>query len=268
MEKRGYYKGFEFDVEDGIATVRLNRPAQLNALTFESYEELGRMAFEMREDDSVRAILITGTGKGFCSGGDVHDIMGRLLEADSRELIAFQRMAGRVTKGLLNIRKPVIAAVNGIAAGAGAVIALACDIRIAAESARFAFLFPRVGLPSSDLGACWLLPRVVGLGRAAELLLLGDTINAEQAEKIGLVNKIVPDAELETAALETAKRLASLAPLSSAMTKELMYKEQGMDFDSAVDWEGWLMSLSFHTEDGKEGQRAAGERRTPAYKGK
>lgn len=268
MEKKLEYKGFSFSVEDGIATARLNRPEQLNALTFEVYDELGRMAFELREDDSVRVVVITGTGKGFCSGGDVHDIMGRLLDADSRELIAFQRMAGRVTKGLLNIRKPTIAAVNGIAAGAGAVIALACDFRIAAEKARFAFLFPRVGLPSSDLGACWLLPRVVGLGRAAELLMLGDTIDAQHAERIGLVNKVVPDDKLEEAAMELAKRLAGLAPLSTAMTKELLYKGLGMEFDSAIDWEGWLMSLAFHTADGIEGQRAAGEKRPPKYQGK
>jgi len=268
MEEKGQYKGFSFSVEDGIATARLNRPEQLNALTFEVYRELGRMAFELREDDSVRVLVIKGTGKGFCSGGDVHDIMGRLLEADSRELIAFQRMAGRVTKGLLNLRKPTIAAVNGIAAGAGAVIALACDFRIAAEGARFAFLFPRVGLPSSDLGACWMLPRVVGVGRAAELLLLGDTINAQRAEQIGLVTKVVPDDKLEEEAQILADRLAGLAPLSTAMTKELIYKGLGMEFESAIDWEGWLMSLAFHTADGIEGQKAAGERRIPEYKGK
>jgi enoyl-CoA hydratase/carnithine racemase len=212
-------------------------------------------------------LVITGEGKGFCSGGDVKDIMGRLLNANSRELIAFQRMAGRATKGLLNLRKPTIAAVNGIAAGAGAVIATACDFRIAAESARFAFLFPRVGLPSTDLGACWLLPRVVGTGRAVELLLLGDTIDAQRAEQIGLVNRVVPDDRLEESAMELATRLAGLAPLSTAMTKELIYKGLGMEFDSAIDWEGWLMSLAFHTEDGKEGQKAAGERRPPEYKG-
>ncbi|HEX75044.1 MAG TPA: enoyl-CoA hydratase [Dehalococcoidia bacterium] len=268
MVRKWPYKSFIFTVEGGIATVRLNRPAQLNALTFETYEELGRMAFDLREDDTVKVLVLTGEGRGFCSGGDVHDIMGRLLEADSRALIAFQRMAGRVTKGLLSLRKPTIAAVNGYAAGAGAVIAVACDIRIAAERARFAFLFPRVGLPSSDLGACWLLPRVVGLGKAAELLLTGDTIDAQEAERIGMVNKVVPDKKLEEAAMDLASRLAGYAPLSNAMTKELIYKGLGMDFNSAIDWEGWLMSLAFHTDDGKEGQRAAGEKRPPLYQGK
>jgi enoyl-CoA hydratase/carnithine racemase len=268
MARERNYGGFIFREEDGIAIARFNRPKQLNALTFEVYEELGRMAFELREDDTIRVLVITGEGKGFCSGGDVHDIMERLLSANSAELIAFQRMAGRVTKGLLNMRKPTIAAVNGIAAGAGAVIALACDFRIAAESARFAFLFPRVGLPSSDLGACWLLPRVVGLGRAIELLLLGDTIDAREADRIGLVNRVVPDDKLEEEAMALARRLLGLAPLSTGMTKELIYKEMGMDFDSAIDWEGWLMSLAFHTEDGREGQRAAGQKRKPQYKGR
>jgi len=266
MEKEWAYNGFEFSVQDGIATARLNRPEQLNALTFGVYEEIGRMAFEIREDDNIKVLIFTGTGKGFCSGGDVQDIMSKLLGASSSELISFQRKAGRVTKGLLNLRKPTIAAVNGIAAGAGAVLALACDFRIAAESARFGFLFPSVGLPSSDLGACWLLPRVVGLGRAIELLLLGDVIDAKQADHIGLVNRVVPDAKLGEVTAELAKRLAGLAPLSTAMTKELIYKELAMDFDTAIDCEGWLMSLAFHTEDGKEGQRAAVEKRTPSYR--
>ena len=266
MERERAYKGFEFSVQDGIATARLNRPEQLNALTFEVYEEIGRMAFEIREDDNIKVLIITGTGKGFCSGGDVQDIISKLLGANSSEMISFKRKAGRVTKGLLNLRKPTIAAVNGIAAGAGAVLALACDFRIAAESARFGFLFPSVGLPSSDLGACWLLPRLVGLGRAIELLLLGDVIDAKQADHIGLVNRVVPDAKLEEVTAELAKRLAGLAPLSTAMTKELIYKELAMDFDTAIDCEGWLMSLAFHTEDGKEGQRAAVEKRTPSYR--
>jgi enoyl-CoA hydratase/carnithine racemase len=267
MKKKSAYPSFTFDSKGGIATVRFCRPKQLNALTFEVYQELGEMAADLREDDSVRALVITGEGKGFCSGGDVQAIMSKLLNASSREMIAFQRMAGRVTKGLLSIRKPTIAAVNGIAAGAGAVIATACDFRIAAESARFAFLFPRVGLPSTDLGACWLLPRIVGVARAAELLLLGETIDARQAERIGLVNKVVPDGDLEGAAMELASRLAGLAPLSTAMTKEMIYKGLAMDFDTAIDWEGWLMSLAFHTEDGKEGQKAAVEKRAPKYKG-
>lgn len=268
MSAAGTYKGFLFSVDDGVATVEFNRPEQLNALTFETYRELGDMAYALREDDDVRVVVFTGAGKGFCSGGDVQDIMGKLINADSRQLVAFQRMAGRATKGLLNLRKPTIAAVNGIAAGAGAVIALACDIRIAAESARFAFLFPRVGLPSTDLGACWLLPRVVGVGRAAELLLLGNTIGAQEADRIGLVNRVVPDDQLKQETSKLSSRLAGLAPISQAMTKEAIYKELSMDFDAAIDYEGWQMSLAFHTEDSKEGQAAVGQKRPPKYQGK
>ena len=149
-----------------------------------------------------------------------------------------------------------------------AAIALASDIRIAAESARFAFLFPRVGIASTDLGVCWLLPRVIGLGKAAELLLLGDTINAKEAEQIGLVNRVVPDDELLKTAEEIAQRFASFSPLGSGMTKDMLYKELSMDYETAIDLEGWIMSLSLHTDDSKEGARALGAKRPPVFKGK
>ncbi|MBI2957298.1 MAG: enoyl-CoA hydratase/isomerase family protein, partial [Chloroflexi bacterium] len=250
------YSGFLFTLEDGVATVQFDRPAKLNALTLEAYKQLGEMAFDLREDDTVRVVVITGTGKGFCSGGDLNDIGGKLLKANSSELMAFQRMAGRITKGLLAIRKPTIAAINGFAGGAGAVIALACDFRIAAESARIAFSFPNVGVPSSDLGACWLLPRMIGLTKAMELLLTGDAIDAHTAERIGLVNRVVPDDKLEGETRCLSRRLAAFSPLGNGMTKTAVYKELAMDFDSAIDFEGWLMSLALHTEDSKEGTRA------------
>ena len=263
------YKEFLFEKQkDGIAIVTLNRPDRLNALTFGTYRELGDLCYDLREDDSVKVLIITGKGKGFCSGGDVIDIVGKLRDGGSDTLINFQRMAGRVTKGLLSLRKPTIAAINGTATGAGVVIASACDIRIAAESAKFAFLFPRVGLVSSDLGACWLLPKLIGLSKATELLLTGDTFSSPEAEKMGFVNKLVPDDKLMETAMEYAKKLAAGASLAAAMTKELIYREAAMDFSAAIDVEGWLMSLSLHTEDHKEAGRAFEEKRPPVFRGK
>ncbi|MFC2066610.1 enoyl-CoA hydratase-related protein [Chloroflexota bacterium] len=262
------YTEFLLDKQDGIAVVTLNRPDKLNALTFDTYRALGDLWAELREDDSVKVVVITGTGKAFCSGGDVTEIIGKLRNSGSDVLINFQRMAGRATHGLLTLRKPAIAAINGTATGAGIVIASACDIRIAVESAKFAFLFPRVGLVSSDLGACWLLPKLVGLTKATELLITGDTFNSADAEKMGFLTKLVPDDKLMEAAMEYAKKLASLAPLATAMTKELIYREASMDFSTAIDVEGWLMALSLHTADHKEAGIAFEEKRRPVFRGK
>ncbi len=254
--------------EDGIATVTFNRPDRMNALTIGTYRELGDLWYALREDDDVRVVLLTGTGNAFCSGGDVVDIIGKLTNGNSADLIKFTRMAGRSTHGLLTLRKPVIAAVNGTAVGAGAVIAAACDIRVAAQSASFAFLFPRVGLVSSDLGAIWLLPKLVGMTKATELLLTGDKFSSSDAEKMGFVNKVVPDEELMDAALAYAQKLAAAPPLGLAMTKELIYREAAMDFSAAIDVEASYMSLSMHTEDHKEASRAFQEKRRPVFRGK
>ena len=184
---------FDFAVHDGVATVTLNRPEKLNALTFESYAELRDLIPTLGPRDDVQVLLITGEGRGFCSGGDVEEIIGELVKYETTELLAFTRMTGAVVKNLRECPLPVIAAVNGVAAGAGSVIALAADFRILAESASFAFLFTRVGLAGADMGSAYLLPRIVGLGRATELLLLGDRLTAARAYEIGLASEVVAD---------------------------------------------------------------------------
>lgn len=183
------YQSFIYEVDDGIATIRLNDPDRLNALTFRTYEELERLFKELAEDNSIKVLVLTGTGKGFCSGGSVHDIIGKLIEMSADERNRFTRMTCNVTRNMRNLKKPIIAAVNGIAAGAGAMLALASDFRLVSDRAKFAFLFVKVGLSGADMGALYLLPRVVGLGKATELLFLGDSIDAQEAYRIGLANR-------------------------------------------------------------------------------
>src|SRR5256885_340975 len=177
---------FLYAVDDGIATLTFNRPEVMNALTFEVYAQLRDLFAALKHDESVRAVVLTGTGDNFCSGGDVHEIIGELLKRDMKGHLEFTRMTGSVVQNMRLLNKPIIAALNGMTAGAGAVLALASDLRIAAEQARIAFLFTKVGLTGADMGAAYLLPRIVGMGRASELLLFGDTIDAQTAERYGL----------------------------------------------------------------------------------
>src|SRR5712691_2020617 len=199
---------FLYEVSNGIATLTFNRPEVMNALTFEVYAQLRDLFETLRYEEAVRAIVLTGAGDNFCSGGDVHMIISELFKRDMRGHLEFTRMTGAVVQNMRLLDKPIIAALNGMTAGAGAVLALASDLRIASERARFAFLFTKVGLTGADMGAGYLLPRVVGMGRAFELLLLGDTIDAATAERFGLVNRVVPHDELLPAARQWAKRLA------------------------------------------------------------
>jgi enoyl-CoA hydratase/carnithine racemase len=194
-------KTFRFSLEDGVGTITLDRPKSLNSLTFEIYEELRDFWPKLSETPEVGVVVITGEGRGFCSGGDRHDIIAELFARDMQGLLAFTRTTGALIRNIRRCRRPVIAAVNGVAVGAGAVIALACDIRIVAASARFGFVFPQVGLCGADMGAAYLLPRVVGLGRANEILFTGDLIGAEEALRIGLANRVVADGD----ALATAR---------------------------------------------------------------
>src|SRR5579859_3520825 len=199
---------FLYEVDDGVATLTFNRPEVMNALTFEIYAQLRDLFETLRYDEAVRAIVLTGAGDNFCSGGDVYEIIGELLKRDMKGHLEFTRMTGAVVQHMRLLDKPIIAALNGMTAGAGAVIALAADLRIASQKARFAFLFSKVGLTGADMGAGYLLPRVIGLGRAFELLLLGDTIDATTAERYGLVNRVVPHAALMDSAQQWARRLA------------------------------------------------------------
>src|SRR6185437_9493061 len=201
---------FDLDLSDGVATITLNRPDKLNALTFEAYADLRDLVPQLSHRGGTRVLLITGQGRGFCSGGDVEEIIGELVKREAADLREFTRMTGAVVKGLRELPMPVVAAVNGVAAGAGSVIALAADFRLLAESASFAFLFTRVGLSGADMGSAYLLPRIVGLGRATELLMLGDKINAQRALEIGLANEVVPDDELPDRVAKLAQRLADV----------------------------------------------------------
>jgi enoyl-CoA hydratase/carnithine racemase len=228
---------FRYAESDGIVTITLDRPDRLTALTFEVYAELRDLFRDLAGDDDVKVVIITGEGRGFCSGGDVEDIIGRLLEQDMAQLVAFTRMTGALIAHIRALPKPVIAALNGVAAGAGAVIALAADFRLAVPQASLAFLFTKVGLAGADMGAAYLLPRVVGLARATELLMLGDRISAEDAYRIGLVNRIVAPEALLDEARGLAARLASGPSFALGMTKTLLNQELDADFAAAIEAE-------------------------------
>jgi enoyl-CoA hydratase/carnithine racemase len=262
------YSAFDYQVQDGVATVTFSRPDTLNSLTFGVYAELERLAFACRTDDAVRVLVLTGTGKGFCSGGDVHEIIGELGKRDVKGMLEFTRMTGAVVRNLRLLEKPVIAAINGIAAGAGAVLALASDFRIMADTARFAFLFTRVGLTGADMGAAKLLPRVVGFGRATELLMLGDTIDAATAERYGLVYRVVPGERLAEETRALARRLADGPGQALGMTKRLLENEWGMDLVAAIEAEAQAQALLLMADDHKEFYRAFIEKRPPRWTGR
>src|SRR5687768_10595840 len=196
------WKHFRFEVSDGIATLTFDRPDKLNALTFKVYADLRDILKELPQREDVKVLVITGTGRGFCSGGDVHDIIGELLKSDHDRLLEFTRMTGAVVQNMRECPIPIIASINGIAAGAGSVIALAADFRVLARSASFAFLFTKVGLAGADMGSAYLLPRMLGLSKATELLMLGETINSGTADALGLAYKVVDDHDLIRVAAE------------------------------------------------------------------
>ncbi|HEY7680078.1 MAG TPA: enoyl-CoA hydratase-related protein, partial [Terriglobia bacterium] len=200
-------KSFLYEEVDHVARVTFDRPDTLNSLTFEVYAELRDTFAALNRNDDVRAVIITGQGRGFCSGGDVEEIIGQLLSRRGKGLTEFTRMTGELTRNICELRKPVIAALNGVTAGAGAVIALASDFRIAAEGIKLAFLFTRVGLTGADMGVTWLLPRIIGSARALEILYLGEPITADRAEQIGLVNRVVKREDLERESMALARKL-------------------------------------------------------------
>ncbi|MEO6891082.1 MAG: enoyl-CoA hydratase family protein [Ktedonobacteraceae bacterium] len=259
---------FRYEVGDeGVATLTFNRPEVMNALTFEIYAQLRDLFEALRYEQSVKVVVLTGAGDNFCSGGDVHAIIGELLKRDMRGHIEFTRMTGAVVRNMRLLDKPIIAALNGMTAGAGAVIALAADLRIASEQARFAFLFTKVGLTGADMGAGYLLPRVVGLGRASELLLLGDTIDAATAERYGLVNRIVPHADLLSSAHTLAKRLAQGPTLAISMTKHMLNSELNMDLTSAIEAEAQAQALLLMGEDHRRFYEAFKAKERPEFTG-
>ncbi|WP_370947607.1 enoyl-CoA hydratase family protein [Amycolatopsis sp. cg5] len=259
---------FDFDVADGVATLTLNRPEKLNALTFDVYADLRDLLAELPHRDDVRVLVLTGEGRGFCSGGDVEEIIGELQKMETAELLEFTRMTGAVVKALRECPLPVIAAVNGVAAGAGSVIALASDFRLLARSAKFAFLFTKVGLAGADMGSAYLLPRLVGLGRATELLMLGDKLPAERAEAIGLASQVVDDEELPAAAAALARRLADGPALAYSTTKVLLTRELDMDLGSSIELEAITQALLMTAKDHKEFYAAWSAGRSPQWTGR
>jgi enoyl-CoA hydratase/carnithine racemase len=263
-----HWQHFRFDVTDGVATVTLNRPEKLNPLTFESYADLRDLLHELPHRGDTKVLVIRGEGKGFCGGGDVNEIIGELLKMDAHDLMGFTKMTGDVIKAMRECPVPIVSAIQGIAAGAGSVIALASDFRVVSTSGRFAFLFTKVGLSGGDMGAAYLLPRVVGAGRATQLLMLGDTIDAETADRYGLVSELVAEDELESAVERLARRLAEGPTLAYAQTKSLITRELDMPLGAAVELDAMTQALLMTTEDHAEFHAAFNERRPPQWKGR
>jgi enoyl-CoA hydratase/carnithine racemase len=257
---------YHLDPETRVATLTLNRPDRLNALTFQVYTELGETFRALDTEPGVRAIVITGSGKGFCSGGDVEDIIGQLFARDQQGLLEFTRLTGSLVIAMRKCRRPIVAALNGTVAGAGAVIATAADVRIAAENARIAYLFTKVGLSGADMGMCWLLPRVVGFGRATELLMSGDFINAEEALRIGLYNRVVPVDGVLMEAQAFAARLARGPGYGLEVTKALLNREASMDLWASVDLEAEAQAACMMHPDFREAYEAFRNKRPANFR--
>jgi enoyl-CoA hydratase/carnithine racemase len=260
------YEGFRWEVADGVGTLTLDRPDRLNALTFGIYDELTRLFGEVGTDPAVRAVVVRGAGRAFCSGGDVNEIIGKLLDRSLDDRLAFTRMTCTLVRNIRLCPKPVVAALHGAVAGAGAVIALACDLRVAAPSAKISFLFTKVGLTGADMGAAWLLPRIVGMGRASEILLLGDPVLAEDALRIGLVNRVVPEEAVAAEAAAWARRLADGPEAGVLETKRLLQAEMEMGFDAALEAEAQGQAVLLGGADHREYHRAFNEKRKPVYR--
>jgi enoyl-CoA hydratase/carnithine racemase len=257
---------YHHDEDTGVATVTLNRPERLNALTFQVYDEL-RQGFEaLDREPGVRAIVLTGAGKAFCSGGDVEDIIGALFGRDYQGLLDFTRRTGALILAMLRCRRPIVGALNGTVAGAGAVIAAACDLRVASEDAKIAYLFTKVGLSGADMGATWLLPRIVGHGRATELLMTGDFVDAREAERIGLYNRVVAKDEVVDAARQLAEKLARGPSFGLEVTKKMLQREAAMDLESAMAAEVEIQAACMEDPNFRESYDAWKEKRKPEFR--
>lgn len=259
-------KTFLYEQNEGIATITLNRPERLNAITFDVYHELTDFMAALRDETDVRVVVITGAGRAFCSGGDVIDIIGALQGRDAEGLLDFTRLTCELIHNMRALPKPIITSINGTTAGAGACIALASDIRIAADEAKIAFVFVKVGLAGTDMGATYLLPRIVGLAKATELLMTGEFISASEAERIGLYNRVVPRDQLETVTREFAEKLAHGPALGLAKTKEMLNREMHMNFESGLEAEAVAQALCMQTPDFKEAHAAFLEKRPAKFR--
>jgi len=259
-------RSFRFEVAGPIATITLDRPDRLNALTFEVYEELRDLFAALAGVTGVRAVIVTGSGRAFCSGGDVKEIIGPLFERDPAGRLAFTRLTCDLVRKMRKLPKPIVAALNGTVAGAGAAIALASDFRVASETAKIAFLFVKVGLSGADMGAAFYLPRYVGVGRAMEILALGEFVEARDAERIGLYNKVVPADRLEAEARGLAERLASGPAFAIEMTKSLIDRELSLDVEGALALEAEAQAICMEHPDYREAFEAFVARRAPKFR--
>jgi len=258
---------FQWSFEDGIGTVTLNRPERKNPLTFESYAEMRNLFRDLVYAKSVKAIIVTGAGGNFSSGGDVHDIIGPLVAMDMPELLDFTRMTGDLVKAMRDCPQPVIAAVDGICVGAGAIMAMASDLRMATPEAKTAFLFNRVGLAGCDMGACAILPRIIGQGRASELLFFGRSMSAEEGERWGFFNRIIEANQLGAAAKEWAKRLVDGPNFANAMTKNQLNVEWDMSLHTAIEAEAQAQAICMQTEDFERAYKAFVAKEKPVFEG-
>jgi enoyl-CoA hydratase/carnithine racemase len=258
---------FGWAVDDGVATVTLTGAERKNPLTFDSYAELRDTFRELAYADDVDAVVITGEEGNFCSGGDVHDIIGPLTGMDMKGLLRFTRMTGDLVKAIRGCRQPVIAAVDGVCAGAGAMIATASDIRFGTPGTKVAFLFTRVGLAGCDMGACALLPRIIGQGRAAELLFTGRSMSGEEGERWGFFNRLVAPDALEAEAMKLAQELRNGPTLAHAMTKRMLHREFAMPLDDAIEAEAVAQAQCMQTKDFHRAYEAFAAKRTPEFQG-
>jgi len=256
-----------WNVETGVGTVTLDRPERKNPLTFESYAELRELFRGLATSSDVGAVVITGAGGNFCSGGDVHEIIGPLTRMTMPELLAFTRMTGDVVRAMRACPQPIVAAVDGICAGAGAMLALASDVRFGTPAARVAFLFANVGLSGADMGACTLLPRVVGAGRAAELLYTGRALPAEEAREWGLFNRLFAAETVLSEAKQFARALAEGPTFAHAMTKRMLHREWSLGIDEALDAEADAQAVCMATHDFRRAYEAFAAKRTPRFEG-
>lgn len=258
---------FRCEIADGIAQISLDRPERKNPLTFESYAELRDWFRDLHYSDDVHAVVILPNGGNFSSGGDVHDIIGPLTRMSMKELLAFTRMTGDLVKAMLGCGKPIISAVDGICAGAGAIMAMASDLRIASPDAKVAFLFNRVGLAGCDMGACAILPRIIGQSRAAELLYLGRSMKADEGHAWGFFNSVVEAAELEATALAMAGRIATGPTFANSMTKTMLAQEWSMSLEQAIEAEAQAQAICMQGNDFRRAYEAFVAKEKPVFEG-
>ena len=258
-------KHFEWRTEGKVGVITLNRPERKNPLTFESYAELRDLFLSLKRNEELKAVVITGAGGNFCSGGDVHEIIGPLTKMPMPELLAFTRMTGDVVKAMRHCPQPVIAAVEGVCAGAGAILAMACDLRYGAPGAKVAFLFVRVGLAGCDMGACAMLPRIIGQGRAAELLYTGRSMSAEDGLGWGFFNG-VSDSCFDKS-MEVARELASGPTAAHAMTKKMLHQEWNAGIDEAIEMEAQAQAILMQNRDFRRAYEAFAAKRKPVFQG-